>query len=115
MKSVGEVLALGRSFAEAFGKAMAGRELDIAPRTPRDAEHALEILRIPSWDRYDVILWALEHGVSVGAIGSVTIICSGAPRTGIVMPTMAATSAAHGPAELTMRLQRISPRLVVTR
>ena len=38
MKSVGEVLALGRTFGEAFGKAMAGRELDVpaAPdRRPR--------------------------------------------------------------------------------
>ena len=33
MKSVGEVLALGRTFGQAFGKAMAGRELDarVAP------------------------------------------------------------------------------------
>ena len=72
MKSVGEVLALGRSFAEAFGKAMAGRELDIAPRIPRDADEALQILRSPSWDRYDVILWALGHGVSVAAVEEVT-------------------------------------------
>ncbi len=36
MKSVGEVLALGRTFGEAFGKAMAGRELDVrAPHAGR--------------------------------------------------------------------------------
>ena len=35
MKSVGEVLALGRTFGEAFGKAMAGRELDVKPRRTR--------------------------------------------------------------------------------
>jgi len=64
MKSVGEVLALGRTFGEAFGKAMSGRELDVRPRTPSDAGEALAILRVPSWDRYDVILWALANGVS---------------------------------------------------
>ena len=38
--------------------------------------------------------------------------CRGAPRTGIFRPTMAAMSPAHGPAALTMRLARISPRVV---
>ena len=56
MKSVGEVLALGRTFGEAFGKAMAGRELDVRPRAPADPAEALERLRTPSWDRYDIIL-----------------------------------------------------------
>ena len=72
MKSVGEVLALGRTFGEAFGKAMSGRELDVRPRTPSDAAEALEILRVPSWDRYDVILWALAHGVSEEEVGGAT-------------------------------------------
>jgi carbamoyl-phosphate synthase large subunit len=65
MKSVGEVLALGRSFAEAFGKALSGRELDVAPAPPRDVEDALDRLRTPSWDRYDVMLWALAAGAGV--------------------------------------------------
>ncbi|HET6692328.1 MAG TPA: carbamoyl-phosphate synthase large subunit, partial [Miltoncostaeaceae bacterium] len=56
MKSVGEVLALGRTFGEAFGKAMAGRELDVAPRRTDDPAEALAWLRTPSWDRYDIIL-----------------------------------------------------------
>jgi carbamoyl-phosphate synthase large subunit len=56
MKSVGEVLALGRTFGEAFGKAMAGRELDVKPRRTDDAAEALTWLRTPSWDRYDIIL-----------------------------------------------------------
>jgi carbamoyl-phosphate synthase large subunit len=64
MKSVGEVLALGRSFGEALGKAMAGRELDVAPRVPADSAELLELLRRPSWDRYDLILWGLSNGVS---------------------------------------------------
>ena len=65
MKSVGEVLALGRTFGEAFGKAMAGRELDVPPRAPADVDEALAMLRTPSWDRYDLILWALDRGVEV--------------------------------------------------
>jgi carbamoyl-phosphate synthase large subunit len=72
MKSVGEVLALGRTFTEAFGKAMAGRELDVRPRTPRDAQDALDILAVPSWDRYDVILWALAEGVDAERIRAAT-------------------------------------------
>jgi hypothetical protein len=52
--------------------------------------------------------------VRVGAVGSVTIICRGAARTGIVTPASAAICAAHGPAALTIRPQRISPRLVIT-
>ncbi len=72
MKSVGEVLALGRTFGEAFGKAMSGRELDVRPRTPSGPAEALEMLRVPSWDRYDVILWALAHGVSEDEVRAVT-------------------------------------------
>jgi carbamoyl-phosphate synthase large subunit len=72
MKSVGEVLALGRTFGEAFGKAMSGRELDVRPRVPADAAEALEILRTPSWDRYDVILWALAEGVGEEAVREAT-------------------------------------------
>ena len=72
MKSVGEVLALGRTFAEAFGKAMSGRELDVRPRTPADAAEALEILRTPSWDRYDVVLWALANGVTEDEVRAAT-------------------------------------------
>ena len=67
MKSVGEVLALGRTFGEAFGKAMAGRELDVRPRSARRHRRgAGDRLRVPSWDRYDVILWALADGVDRG-------------------------------------------------
>ena len=44
----------------------------------------------------------------VGAVGSVTTICSGAPRTGMVTPASLAICAAHGPAALTIRPQRIS-------
>ncbi|MEQ9336974.1 MAG: carbamoyl-phosphate synthase large subunit [Miltoncostaeaceae bacterium] len=64
MKSVGEVLALGRTFPEAFGKAMAGRELDVRPHMPADVDELLVRLRRPSWDRYDLILWGLANGAT---------------------------------------------------
>jgi carbamoyl-phosphate synthase large subunit len=63
MKSVGEVLALGRTFGEAFGKGMAGRELDAAFAVPADAAAALARLAVPAWDRYDVLRWAAGAGV----------------------------------------------------
>ena len=33
MKSVGEVMAIGRTFGQAFGKALRSRELDAQPST----------------------------------------------------------------------------------
>jgi carbamoyl-phosphate synthase large subunit len=70
MKSVGEVLALGRTFGEAMGKALAGRELDARPRTPRDLSDALARLAVPSADRYDVMLWALSAGASIDEVAA---------------------------------------------
>jgi carbamoyl-phosphate synthase large subunit len=74
MKSVGEVLALGRTFGEAFGKAMSGRELDVVPRAPGSVAEALDRLRTPSWDRYDVLLWALRQGAGVEEVHAATAI-----------------------------------------
>src|SRR5262249_28353682 len=48
MKSVGEAMGIGRTFAESWGKAMRSRELDGAPRTEGSVAHA-------AWDRFDVI------------------------------------------------------------
>jgi carbamoyl-phosphate synthase large subunit len=62
MKSVGEVLAIGRTFAEAFGKAMSARELDVKPAIPATVPEALRQIARPTWDRYDVMLWAATEG-----------------------------------------------------
>ena len=43
-----------------------------APAHPPDAAEALEILRTPSWDRYDVVLWALADGVGEEAVREAT-------------------------------------------
>ncbi|CAA9499385.1 MAG: Carbamoyl-phosphate synthase large chain [uncultured Solirubrobacteraceae bacterium] len=62
MKSVGEVMAIGRTFGQAFAKAMRSRELDEQPRFDGDL---LERLRTPSADRFDVLLEAFRRGASV--------------------------------------------------
>ena len=50
MKSVGEVMAIGRTFKQAFAKAMRSRELDIKPRFPTDQESLLRA-SLPGADR----------------------------------------------------------------
>jgi carbamoyl-phosphate synthase large subunit len=69
MKSVGEALALGRSFTEALQKAMRSTETDAAgfwtrPDPPGSTrESTLEALRTPAEDR----LYALERALRLGA------------------------------------------------
>ena len=64
MQSVGEVLALGRTFAEAFGKALSARELDARMDDPASVAEALERLKKPSWDRFDLMVWAARKGAT---------------------------------------------------
>src|ERR687891_315397 len=64
MKSVGEVMAIGRTFRQAFAKAMRSRELDVAPDVSASSEDLLARLERPSADRFDVILELLHRGVS---------------------------------------------------
>jgi len=68
MQSVGEVLALGRTFAEAYGKAMGGQELDVPFREPADLDEAIERLRTPHADRWQVMGWAAENGATAEAL-----------------------------------------------
>src|SRR6201991_2341213 len=56
MKSVGEVMAIGRTFAQAFGKALRSRELDAQPDLEGSDEALLTRLESPSADRFDVLL-----------------------------------------------------------
>jgi len=61
MKSVGEVMAIGRTFRQAFAKAMRSRELDAPVDLSGDL---LARLESPSADRYDLILELLARGES---------------------------------------------------
>jgi carbamoyl-phosphate synthase large subunit len=63
MKSVGEAMAIGRTFRESFAKAMRSRELDAPAQIPDDTEEILERLETPSPDRYDLLLEAFRRGV----------------------------------------------------
>ncbi len=68
MKSVGEVMAIGRTFGQAFGKALRSRELDSQPSLEGSDEQLLTRLESPSADRYDVLLELQKRGVSDGEL-----------------------------------------------
>jgi len=65
MKSVGEAMAIGRTFRESFAKAMRSRELDAPADVPAETAELLERLETPSPDRFDLLLAAFERGVGV--------------------------------------------------
>jgi len=62
MKSVGEAMAIGRTFQQAFAKAMRSRELDAVPAIGGTLEELLDSLVIPGPDRYDVLVKAFAIG-----------------------------------------------------
>jgi carbamoyl-phosphate synthase large subunit len=73
MKSVGEVMAIGRSFAEAIQKACQSLEneavgLGYYGKNMMRAEEIIEYIKIPKWDRIFRIKDALMAGVSVKRI-----------------------------------------------
>ncbi|MGA8717254.1 MAG: carbamoyl-phosphate synthase large subunit, partial [Solirubrobacteraceae bacterium] len=63
MKSVGEAMAIGRTFKQAFAKALRSRELDSTPRHPDDDEALLSALGQPGAERFDHLLEALRRGI----------------------------------------------------
>jgi carbamoyl-phosphate synthase large subunit len=65
MKSVGEAMAIGRTFRESFAKAMRSRELDAHPEPPDDIAEVLARLETPSPDRFDLLADAFRRGVSI--------------------------------------------------
>ena len=79
MKSVGEVMAIGRTFAESLQKALRGLEtglsgldeIDIAGADDADdrpARRSLRALGVPTPDRLRVIAQAFRHGLTVEEI-----------------------------------------------
>jgi carbamoyl-phosphate synthase large subunit len=65
MKSVGEAMAIGRTFKQAFVKALRSRELDATPRHPDDELALLGALEQPGAERFDHLLEALRRGIAV--------------------------------------------------
>ncbi len=75
MKSVGEAMAIGRTFGQAFAKALRSRELDKPPCLGKiSAEILLESLRTPGPERYEAILELFSRGTSIEAIHAATAI-----------------------------------------
>ncbi len=77
MKSVGEVMGIGRSFTEAVQKACQSLEnnavgLGYYGKSLMHAEELLEYIKIPKWDRIFRIKDALMAGISVGSISKAT-------------------------------------------
>ncbi|MDQ2761887.1 MAG: carbamoyl-phosphate synthase large subunit [Actinomycetota bacterium] len=65
MKSVGEAMAIGRTFKQAFAKALRSRELDARVHCPADTEALLTLVQAPGPDRFDHLLEALRRGAGV--------------------------------------------------
>jgi carbamoyl-phosphate synthase large subunit len=75
MKSVGEAMAIGRTFGQAFAKALRSRELDKPPCLDRACERELlDGLEVPGPERFEAILELLRRGVSVERIHERTAI-----------------------------------------
>ena len=77
MKSVGEVMAIGRSFTEAIQKACQSLEnnavgLGYYGKSLMKTEEILEYIKIPKWDRIFRIKDALMQGVTVKTIAQAT-------------------------------------------
>jgi carbamoyl-phosphate synthase large subunit len=77
MKSVGEVMSIGRSFTEAIQKACQSLEnnavgLGYYGKSQMHAEELIEYIKTPKWDRIFRIKDALMDGVSVGTISKAT-------------------------------------------
>jgi carbamoyl-phosphate synthase large subunit len=66
MKSVGEAMAIGRTFQQAFAKALRSRELDKTPSLSAVSdERLLESLATPAADRYETVLELLRRGTDI--------------------------------------------------
>jgi carbamoyl-phosphate synthase large subunit len=68
MQSVGEAMAIGRTFRESFAKAMRSRELDAPAEPPAADEDLLEAIAVPCAERFDLILEAFRRGLEVEAV-----------------------------------------------
>ena len=74
MKSVGEAMSLGRTFGQAFAKALRSRELDTTPVFPDGEAELLDLAARPGAERFDHVLQALARGVSVEVLHERTSI-----------------------------------------
>jgi len=76
MKSVGEAMAIGRTFRQAFAKALRSRELDSPPVFPADDRELLALVAQAGAERFDHVLEALRRGHSIEELNELTKIDS---------------------------------------
>ncbi|HEY5316560.1 MAG TPA: carbamoyl-phosphate synthase large subunit, partial [Solirubrobacteraceae bacterium] len=74
MKSVGEAMAIGRTFKQAFAKALRSRELDLTPRPPADDSELLVAVERAGPERFDQLMEALRRGRSIEELERLTSI-----------------------------------------
>jgi carbamoyl-phosphate synthase large subunit len=75
MQSVGEAMAIGRTFGQAFAKALRSRELDKSPCLEGlSDEQLLDGLQTPGPERFEAIIELLRRGTSVETINACTQI-----------------------------------------
>ncbi len=74
MKSVGEVMAIGRTFRESYAKAMRSRELDSPADTDCTDDELVERLATPSAERFDLLDEAFGRGIDDSRIHAATMI-----------------------------------------
>ncbi|NOY85912.1 MAG: carbamoyl-phosphate synthase large subunit [Deltaproteobacteria bacterium] len=74
MKSVGEVMAIGRTFKEALGKAISSLEIGSCGFEPRDVDEngIMEKLRVPNWERLWYLAEALRREIPMEQIHKLT-------------------------------------------
>jgi carbamoyl-phosphate synthase large subunit len=74
MKSVGEAMAIGRTFRQAFAKALRSRELDSPPEFAADDAGLLAAVAQPGPERFDNLLEALRRGHGIAELNELTKI-----------------------------------------
>jgi carbamoyl-phosphate synthase large subunit len=74
MKSVGEAMAIGRTFRESFAKAMRSRELDELPEPPADDEELLRGIERGCPERFDFVLECFRRGIEIETVHARTSI-----------------------------------------
>ncbi len=69
MKSVGEAMVIGRTFQQAFAKALRARELDKPPQLEdRSDQELLDTLSTPGPARFETVLELFRRGAAVQAV-----------------------------------------------
>ena len=74
MQSVGEAMAIGRTFRESFAKAMRSRELDSPAEAPESEAELLVALEKPCAERFDLILEAFRRGIGLEAVHEACLV-----------------------------------------